>query len=132
MVGLNCKKCHRSPTSPASARFSWASSTSSKSSPGFIAEYGVVSVVPRANTRARPEEVDRIDKARERLARRTVELETFVLQCNEEMDIIRRKLCKDLGVMEVIKQEIEKAGTGPTREQLELDFHNGIRCPRRG
>jgi hypothetical protein len=42
------------------------------------------------------------------------------------MDIIRRKLCRDLGIMEVLKAEIEKAGSGPMREELEMDFHNGI------
>ena len=72
------------------------------------------------------DEHERISKARERLARREVELRQIIRHCNGEMDIIRRKLCKDLGVMEVLKGEIEKAGTGPLREQLEQDFHDGI------
>ena len=71
------------------------------------------------------DEHERIKKARERLARREVELRQIIRHCNGEMDIVRRKLCKDLGVMEVLKGEIEKAGTGPMREQLEEDFHNG-------
>jgi len=40
------------------------------------------------------------------------------------MDIVRQKLCKDLGVLEVLKGEIEKAGTGSLREELEQDFHD--------
>lgn len=43
-----------------------------------------------------------------------------------EMDIIRRKLCKDLGILEILKGEIEKVESGPMREQLEADFYNGI------
>jgi hypothetical protein len=42
------------------------------------------------------------------------------------MDVVRQKLCKDLGVLEVLKGEIEKAGTGSLREELEQDFHDGI------
>ena len=71
------------------------------------------------------DEQHRIVKARERLARREVELRQIIRHYNGEMDIVRRKLCKDLQVMEVIREEIDKAGTGPLREQLEEDFHNG-------
>jgi hypothetical protein len=72
------------------------------------------------------DELERILKARERLARREIELRQIIRHCNGEMDIVRRKLVKDLEVMEVLKAEIEKAGTGPMRDQLEEDFHNGI------
>jgi hypothetical protein len=71
------------------------------------------------------DEFDRILKARDRLARREIELRQIIRHCNGEMDIVRRKLVKDLEVMEVLKGEIEKAGTGPMRDQLEEDFHNG-------
>jgi hypothetical protein len=42
------------------------------------------------------------------------------------MDIVRTKLCKDLQLLEILKEEIEKAGSGSVREQLEQDFHDGI------
>ena len=71
------------------------------------------------------EEHARVTKARQRLARREVELRQIIRHCNHEMDIVRRKLIKDLQVMEVLKEEIEKAGTGDLREQLEQDFHDG-------
>jgi hypothetical protein len=71
-------------------------------------------------------EHERILQARQRLARREVELRQIVRYCNSEMDVVRQKLCKDLGVLEVLKGEIEKAGTGPLREELEQDFHDGI------
>ena len=45
---------------------------------------------------------------------------------NNEMDLVRRKLCKDLEVMECLKEEIEKAGHGEMRERLEEDFHQGM------
>lgn len=69
----------------------------------------------------------RIHQARQRLARREVELRQIVRHCNGEMDVVRRKLCKDLQVMEVIREEIDKAGSGAMREQLEQDFHNGTK-----
>lgn len=71
------------------------------------------------------DEFERILKARDRLARREIELRQIIRHCNGEMDIVRRKLVKDLEVMEVLKGEIEKAGTGTMRDQLEEDFHNG-------
>ena len=71
-------------------------------------------------------EFDLINKARERLALHEIELREIIRHCNMEMDIVRGKLCKDLGILEVLKGEIEKAGTGPLREQLEVDFYNGI------
>jgi len=71
------------------------------------------------------EEQSRITKARQRLARREVELRQIIRHCNHEMDIVRRKLVKDLQVMEILKEEIDKAGSGDLREQLEQDFHNG-------
>jgi uncharacterized protein (DUF2267 family) len=73
------------------------------------------------------EEHSRILKARQRLARRHIELRQIIRHCNKEMDVVRRKLVKDLQVMEVLKEEIDKAGTGDLREQLEQDFHDGIR-----
>lgn len=72
------------------------------------------------------DEYQRISKARRRLAQREVELRQIIRHCNEEMDFVRRKLCNDLGIMEILKGEIEKAGTGPMREELEMDFHNGM------
>jgi len=71
------------------------------------------------------EEHSRILKARQRLARRQIELRQIIRHCNSQMDIVRRKLVKDLQVMEVLKEEIDKAGTGDLREQLERDFHDG-------
>jgi hypothetical protein len=72
------------------------------------------------------DEYERIVKARQRLARREIELRQIIRYCNGEMDVVRQKLCKDLEVMEIIKSEIEQAGTGLLREQLEEDFHNGM------
>jgi hypothetical protein len=72
------------------------------------------------------DEYERILKARQRLARREVELRQIIRYCNGEMDMVREKLCKDLEVMEILKGEIEQAGTGPMREQLEQDFHDGM------
>jgi hypothetical protein len=123
------KRCHKlsplstknpPPCSPSlslsstlSSRFSWSSSCNS--------DVDESPVSPITN-----EEYDRLIKARERLARREIELRQIIRHCNGEMDIIRRKLCKDLGIMEILKAEIEKAGSGPMREELEMDFHNGI------
>jgi hypothetical protein len=67
----------------------------------------------------------RINKARERLRRREMELREVIQYCNGEMDLVRTRLVKDLEILEILKGEIDKAGTGPLREQLELDFHNG-------
>ena len=50
----------------------------------------------------------------------------MIQMTNKEMDLVRRKLCKDLEVMECLKEEIEKAGQGEMRDQLEEDFHHGI------
>jgi hypothetical protein len=72
------------------------------------------------------DEFERITQARQRLARREIELQQIVRYCNSEMDVVRGKLVKDLQVLEVLKGEIEKAGTGPLRETLEEDFYNGI------
>jgi hypothetical protein len=71
-------------------------------------------------------EYERINKARERLAMRDLELRQIIRHCNTEMDVVRRKLCKDLDILEILKGEIENSGTGPMREQLEVDFYNGI------
>ena len=70
-------------------------------------------------------EYEQINRARERLALRDLELRQIIRHCNMEMDIIRRKLCKDLAILEILKGEIEKVGTGPIRDQLEVDFYNG-------
>ena len=66
-----------------------------------------------------------IVKARQRLARREIELRQIIRHCNSEMDVVRRKLVKDLQVMEVLKEEIDKAGTGELREELEGHFRDG-------
>jgi len=71
------------------------------------------------------EEQLHILKARQRLARREIELRQIIRHCNREMDVVRRKLVKDLQVMEVLKEEIDKAGTGELREELEGHFHDG-------
>jgi len=70
-------------------------------------------------------EYHRLTRARLRLSKRKEQLRGMIAGCNDEMDIVRRKLCKDLEVLEVLKEEIEKAGTGSLRDQLEQDFHNG-------
>jgi hypothetical protein len=72
------------------------------------------------------DEVGRLENARKRLATRQIELESIIRRANEAMDIVRTKLCKDLQLLEILKEEIEKAGSGPVREQLEQDFHDGI------
>lgn len=72
------------------------------------------------------DEVDRLENARKRLATRQIELESIIRRANEAMDIVRTKLCKDLQLLEILKEEIEKAGSGAVREQLEQDFHDGI------
>jgi len=119
---VRLRKCH-SPASttstPSSARFSWSSNCSSRTSP-TESQVDAVPVSPDDN------EVQRLVKARERLARRELELRQVVRYCNSEMDFIRRKLCQDLEVMEVIKEEVEKAGTGSMRDQLETDFYIGM------
>jgi len=71
------------------------------------------------------DEYHRLTRARLRLSKRKEQLRGMIAECNDEMDIVRRKLCKDLEVLEVLKEEIEKAGTGSLRDQLEQDFHNG-------
>jgi hypothetical protein len=115
------KKCH-SPTSsaptPSSDRFSWSTNCSTLATPLEPHEF-VVPALPNEN------EFQFIAKARERLAHREIELDQIIHHCNSEMDIVRKKLCKDLRVMEMIKGEIEKAGTGPMRDQLEADFYDG-------
>lgn len=57
---------------------------------------------------------------------RDLELRQIIRHCNMEMDDVRRKLCKDLDILEILKGEIENSGMGPMREQLEVDFYNGI------
>jgi hypothetical protein len=71
-------------------------------------------------------ELDRVIQAQQRLARHEIELRQIIRYCNSEMDIVRRKLCKDLQILEMLKEEIDKAGTGPLREDLEQDFHDGM------
>lgn len=53
----------------------------------------------------------------------------MIQMTNQEMDLVRRKLCKDLEVMECLKEEIEKAGQGEMRDRLEEDFHHGTNPP---
>lgn len=89
-------------------------------------ETAMTEVPDRPSSPCTDEEHSRITKARQRLARREIELRQIIRHCNYEMDIVRRKLVKDLQVMEVLKEEIDKAGTGDLREQLEQDFHDGI------
>jgi hypothetical protein len=113
-----------STSSPLSARFSWSSNRSTVMTP--IETYDLALPQPTSQDE---NELELINKARERLAGRQVELENVIQQCNSEMDIVRTKLCKDLRVLEVIKGEIEKAGTGPMRDQLETDFYNGMDLP---
>jgi hypothetical protein len=71
------------------------------------------------------DEVERLENARKRLATRQIELESIIRRANDAMDIVRTKLCKDLQLLEILKEEIEKAGSGAVREQLEQDFHDG-------
>ena len=92
-------------------------------------EMAMTEVPDRPSSPCTDEEYSRITKARQRLARREIELRQIIRHCNHEMDIVRRKLIKDLQVMEVLKEEIDKAGTGDLREQLEQDFHDGIIPP---
>ena len=77
------------------------------------------------------DEVDRLENARTRLSQRHFELSRIIRHANETMDLVRRKLCKDLQLLEILKEEIDKAGTGPERDQLEQDFHDGIQHPPR-
>jgi len=66
--------------------------------------------------------------ALQRLARREIELRQIIRHCNHKIDDVRRNLFKDLQVMEVLKEEIDKAGNGEFREELEGHFRNG-KCP---
>jgi len=116
-----CYSSSSSTSSPSSARFSWSSNCSTIITP--VETYDLALPTP---TSTPDTEIELITKARERLAGRQRELEQVIQHCNCEMDVVRRKLCKDLGILEVIKGEIEKAGTGPIRDQLETDFYDGI------
>ena len=109
-------KCTPSPC-PSPARWSWGSRESTCSA---------TKLEPVETTIFEHDEYGRINKARERLARREIELRQIIRYCNGEMATVREKLVKDLEILEILKEEIDKAGTGPLREQLELDFHNGI------
>jgi hypothetical protein len=109
------------PSRPMSTdRFSWSSKGTYCS---IRKKDSVDTVVP--STPLEDDEYERIQKARERLALRDIELRQIVRHCNGEMDVVRRRLVKDLEILEILKEEIEKAGDGPLREQLEMDFHHG-------
>ena len=87
-------------------------------------------VVDRPPSPPSDEEHFHILKARQRLARREIELRQIIRHCNREIDGVRQKLFKDLRVMEVFKEEIDKAGSGDLREELEGHFRDGeYPCP---
>ena len=120
-----------SPNSTSSSRWSWCSrdtEITQNTEIGMSAETKMDDPPASPTSPVTDEEHSRILKARQRLARREIELQQIIRHCNSQMDIVRRKLVKDLQVMEVLKEEIDKAGTGDLREQLERDFHDGIRA----
>ena len=101
--------------------WSWGS----RESTCFATKLDAVETTVANPTALDDDEYKRINKARERLARREIELRQIIEYANGETATLRVKLVKDLEILEILKEEIEKAGTGPLREQLELDFYNG-------
>lgn len=110
-----------SATAPSNCRWSCSSGTPTE----------VLSPVANEDILSPYDEVDRLENARTRLSQRHFELSRIIRHANETMDLVRRKLCKDLQLLEILKEEIDKAGTGPERDQLEQDFHDGIQHPPR-
>src|SRR5271169_6684259 len=85
-----------SPNSTNSSRWSWSSHDTE------IAQNSEIGMDDGPTARTSPlteEERSRILKARQRLARRHIELDHIIRYCNREMDVVRRKLVKDLQVM---------------------------------
>ena len=105
-----------SATTPSNCRWSWSSESPTE----------VLSPVEKQDILSPDDEVERLEKARARLIQRQFELSRIIRHANDSMDLVRRKLCKDLQLLEILKEEIDKAGTGPIRDQLEEDFHDGI------
>jgi len=105
-----------SATAPPNCRWSWSSESPTE----------VLSPVAKEDILSPYDEVERLENARTRLSQRHFELSRIIRHANETMDLVRTKLCKDLQLLEILKEEIDKAGTGSERDQLEQDFHDGI------
>jgi hypothetical protein len=116
-------KCRTSPCS--SPPTSSARSLTIATSPRWSWSSRKPEVLDRPPSPPSDEEHFHILKARQRLARREIELRQIIRHCNREIDGVRQKLFKDLRVMEVFKEEIDKAGSGELREELECHFRDG-------